>query len=253
MKYIFLILLLHITGLLQAQKTEKITWYNDELQTLVQPSHGRFISFVRRFWDDSFELTPDSVTPLAKQLRVNVYDLDFLGDQVLFEHQFGKAFPVSIINEKLESLKRKDCYLSYAEGRIYPDSIVMQIDLDCKKSDDEDKIFYPVRQSAGFRGDRPAFESLLQQGLGAKRFSVAANDSVLYLFGVVKRDSMFHDAKLLGPGEESAFSRKAIELLEQLQGWRPALKEGRIINMYRTVYIRLRPDGTIEADYERNY
>jgi len=232
--------------------TTKIKWINTELQSLVTPSCGSFISFTSENGTD-IEVRPDSIPKRLKDLHSTVFDLDYLGHRALLEELCGKPFPEKIVQEKLRSLIKKGCDINSFEGKIYQNSVIITVTRNCPTNED-DRIFTRVERKISYPGGQSAFQQYLQSFIPSGMNSISQKmDSSVYFMIVIKKDSMIHDIKLLQPSHASAFTDLMAQALLKTKQWTPANMGGMNVSMYESVYIRLKSDGTIEADYKRNY
>lgn len=287
MKLPLLITILFFTTQLHAQTTDAdddlTAWYNHEsdtiklfnkeLQSLVQPAHGRFISFSKS--RGHITLRPDiKTTGLSLKYSMELFRFDFPPGKELWQRKYGQSFPEEMLLAKLDSitvLTNKRCAFHYFDGKIYPDSIVMEADRDClveripknRNQDatweysiepvvDEDTtgpIFFLPRYKIEYRGGRKALQQFLNDKMGNEKLIVDPADSMLFFQCVVKRDSMMHSVDLIEPNNGSAFSKKIAGMLVNSHNWLPYQKDGRSLTAHILVYVRLKRDGSIEAEY----
>jgi hypothetical protein len=233
--------------------TTKIKWINAELQSLVTPSCGRFISFTSENGTD-IEVKPDSISQRLKDLHSIVFDLNYLGHRALLEELCGKPFPEKAVQEKLKSLIKKHCDINSFQGKIYQDSVIITVTRNCPTNED-DRIFTRIERKISYPGGQPAFQQYLQSSISSSMNSIPSKktDSSIYFMIVIKKDSMIHDIKLLQPSHPSAFTDLMTQALLKTRQWTPANVGGINVSMYESVYIHLKSDGTIEADYKRSY
>jgi hypothetical protein len=254
MKKIIVILFLLITAVANAQieKVKKLVWHNEALQAVVASSKNlHYISFTKD--DNSYlEIRPDTSRVDNKRLVYdNSYSTVYLGHIYLFEKQFG-TFPAAILLKKLDSLRRNDCYTNNYEGRIFAGHIDIKVSSTCPgKSTSEDRVFYKVEDKPGFLGGPAAFQQFVQDRLACTNYrSYLQNDSAFFFYAVTKSDSMCHDVKPID-SIQSPLRTIIQNALINTHGWKPYVKDGRNMNAYMQVFIRLRKDGHIEADYRR--
>jgi hypothetical protein len=286
MKLPLLITILFLTTQLPAQTTDAdgdlTTWYNHEsdtiklfnkeLQSMVQPAHGRFIAFSKS--RGHITLKPDiQTTGLSLKYAMQLFRFDFLPGKELWQRKYGQAFPEELLLSKLDSiaaLTDKRCDFHHFDGKIYPDSIVMEADRDCLvervvkgiKPDatfeygvepviDEDTgmIFIRPRDGIEYNGGKNALQRFLDEKLTGEKLVAAPTDSMLYFQCVIKKDSMIHSADLIEPNNGSAFSKKIADILTGSCNWLPYQKDGRSLSAHILLYVRLKRDGHIEADY----
>jgi hypothetical protein len=249
--FLFPLYLLAITPV-HSQTRAKFKWINPELQSLISPLCGRFIAFSKRD-NKPLELTPDSITKRSRDLHATTYDMDYQGHRALFKEQYGQSFPEITLLNKLHSLIKPGCDYHILTGKIYRDSIIIIREQNCPVKED-DKIFLPVDRKIGYPGGRPAFQQYLKSFItpGADLLP-GQKDSTLYLMVILKKDSLIHEVKLLEPATASPFSDLMSAALMQTKGWTPGRLEGRGISLYVSMFIRLRSDGSVEADFKRYY
>ncbi|HET6995746.1 MAG TPA: hypothetical protein VFI06_12225 [Chitinophagaceae bacterium] len=257
-----LIIFAHFAGWCQSKT---IKWYNKELQSFVQPAHGRYIGFTKGN-EDPLRLRPDSTTTLSDRLYSVEYDMQYLGHRWLFERQFD-SFPETILLDKLESLKDTSYYYNFFDGRIYRDSIIITrtksyrlhkktrvTKINVKTNEEDEKIFLPLDRKIKYPGGKEAFQKFLQTKLVPHLAEFSSQpDSAFYFLVVVRRDSTIGEVKLLEPGHPSAISKRITAALKEMRGWNPAKPSGLDVNVYKSMFVRLRRDGTIEADYDQYY
>jgi hypothetical protein len=252
MKKIIFILFLLIASAANAQieKVKKLVWHNEALQAVVASAKNlHYISFTKD--DNSYlEIRPDTSLLNNKRLVYdNSYSTVYLGHIYLFEKEFG-AFPAAILVKKLDSLRRNDCYTNYFEGSIYADHIDIKVTSYCPGKLD-DKIFYAVKNEPGFFGGQTTFQQFVQRSLACTNYkSFIHADSAFFFYVVIKKDSMSHEVRSIDSLRSPV--REIIQnALNNTYGWKPYQKEGRNMSAYLQVFIHIRKDGSIEADYRR--
>lgn len=232
----------------QKKVVRKLTWHQPQLQQVVSGSAAlRFISFSHSA-NDPLEIKPDTVIASSRVLVYgNSYSTRYLGHRYLFEKEFA-PFPGELLLQKLDSLRRPDCYSSDFEGTIYPDRIEIIITSWCPDRSG-DQIFEKIDDRPGFLGGPAAFQQLVQDRLRCTAYQdLLQNDSAFFFFAVIKKDSICHEVKLAN-GVESSLTKLICKALTTTHGWKPYRKDGRNMSAYLQVFVLLRKDGTIEADY----
>lgn len=228
-------------------------WHNESLQSffLYAKQSIPYIEF-RKKDHSPLEIQPGKNSSANNQLVYdNWYSSVYMGHQYLFERDFG-TLQTAVLQKKLDSLRRNDCYYNYAEGRIYADHIDIKLTSICEgESISDNHIFYKVDDRPGFLGGPAAFEQLVQSRLACSDYkSFSSTDSAIFLYAVVKKDSMAHEIKF--PDSVQSPLRTIIrKSLVNTYGWKPYVKEGRNMNAWLQVFIYIHKDGTISADYIR--
>jgi hypothetical protein len=252
-KFIFIFfLLIAAAANAQIEKVKKLVWHNDALQAVVASAKNlHYITFTKD--DNSYlEIRPDTSLLNSKRLIYdNSYSTVYLGHTYLFEKQFG-PFPAAILLKKLDSLRRNDCYTNYYEGRIFADYIDIKVSSTCPgKSKSDDRVFYKVEDKPGFFGGPAAFQQFVQRSLACTNYkSFIHDDSAFFFYVVIKKDSMSHEVRSIDSLRSPV--REVIQnALNNTYGWKPYQKEGRNMSAYLQVFIHIRKDGSIEADYRR--
>lgn len=247
---LILCLLTSFTSYGQTNKVKKLVWHNTELQSVVSSAKNiRFIEFKKNDTDD-LEIRLDSSLLSDKPLYSDKwYSTVYLGHTYLFEKQFG-LFPTAVLLKKLDSLGRKSCDYNWFEGRIYADHIDIKVTSNCPGKLD-DKIFYAVKNEPGFFGGQATFQQFVQRSLACTNYkSFIHADSAFFFYVVIKKDSMSHEVRSIDSLRSPV--REIIQnALNNTYGWKPYQKEGRNMSAYLQVFIHIRKDGSIEADYRR--
>ncbi len=248
--FFFIVLFCSLSGFAQKKVVRQLTWHQPDLQRVVSGSASlHFISFFHSL-NNPLEIKPDMVIPSSRSLVYdNRYSLHYLGHRYLFEKEFGH-FPAELLRSKLDSLRRKDCYSSSYEGRIYADRIEITITSWCPDRSG-DQLFEKIEDNPGYFGGPAAFQQLVQDRLKCTAYrDLLQGDSAFFLFAVLKKDSICHQVKPI-MGTESPLVQMISKALTNTHGWKPYRKDGHEMNAYLQVFILLRKDGTIEADYLR--
>jgi hypothetical protein len=250
-KIIFMLCLLSTVEVFgQKDKIKEVILHTTELQSVLTSAKPfNYIAFKKDDFE-KLELRPDSSFLTNKNFVYDDwYSTVYPGHKYLFEKQFG-IFPVYLLESKLDSLRRTDCDFNWFEGRIYPDHIYIKVTSSCPNKN-RNRVFQKVENNPGFFGGPAAFQQLVQSRLQCTDYkSFIQEDSAFFFTVLVKRDSMVHDVKLI----DSVHSplRKLIQkALINTYGWKSAFQGGRNVNGYLQVFIYIRKDGSIEADYYR--
>jgi hypothetical protein len=236
----------------QVDKVKKLVLQNEALQAVVASSST--IRSIRFYKDENrnLEIQPDNIPFNNKSLVYdNWYSTIYLGHRYLFQQQFG-FFPAEILLYKLDSLRRQDCYTNRFEGEIFADHIAVTITSSCPgKSKSGDMIFSKVDDRPGFWGGPAAFQQMVQDRLACTGYrDLLQGDSAFFFFAVTKKDSMCHEVRTKD-SIQSPLKTIIQNALTGTHGWKPYRKDGRNMNAYMQVFILLRKDGSIEADYIR--
>ncbi|MCX6316346.1 MAG: hypothetical protein NTW29_03600 [Bacteroidetes bacterium] len=246
---VILFLLFSTPAFAQVKKVKKVVWRNTELQAFIAAS-GK-MKQLQFFKDDrsTFELKPDTVPLSHKQLTFgNWYSMTYLGHRYLFEQEFG-MIPLAPLMKKLDSLRHADCYSSTYSGTIYADRIELTVESNCPGKSAEDMVFEKVEDNAGYLGGTAAFQQMIHDRLTCTNYrDYLSGDTALFFYAHVKKDSMCHAAKPLD-GNHSLLREIVAKALTNSYGWKPYRKDGFLMSAYVRVFILLRKDGSIEADY----
>lgn len=249
--FTILFLLLYFTSSAQKEKKRNIKLQDPQLQTFIAANKQlRYIEFKKNDIGE-LELRPDSVIQTIKGIIYeNWYSFDFLGSKYLFEKQFGE-FPQSALLKKLDSLTPKNSDYNWYEGKIYTDHI--QIHIESSFSTKRIPVFRAVRRHIEYPGGTAAFTQFLQSKIpaGVELLPPGQADSVLFFWALLmKKDSMIHEVR---PFDSTVSRLSGIiqAALKETKGWTPFYTGGFYVNNYAVIYVRLRKDGTIEADYRR--
>lgn len=255
MKNIFIIACLFLLqpAFSQVKKEKKIVWHNEALQSFFLHAKQN-IPFVQFKKDNQGGLQIQPANSDQKPNRLvydNWYSMDYAGHQYLFEKEYG-ALPTGVLLNKLDSLRRYDCYEHFYEGRIYADHIDIKVTTYCPgKTADEDRIFFKVENRPGYLGGPKHFQQVVLDRLACTGYKAYLNtDSALFFFAVTKKDSMCHEA-YAADSVKSPLRSLIIQALTNTYGWKPYNKDGKNMNAYLQVFIYIRKDGTIIADYFR--
>ena len=244
-------LLANILSFGQHQKVKKIRIDSPELQSFIS-SHPqlRFIEFSKEDIS-ALKLTPDNTATTQKERPYNnIYRFDYAGHRYLFEQRFG-VFPEKILLGLLDSLKPAACYIYSFGGKITAGSLQVKISSYCSKRS-LDRVFRATQYPVSYPGGGEGLGKYLQDKITASRNSLAssADDSAFFFRILVKRDSLVHEVKLLSPFP-SPLSDIIAAALKTTRSWTPPRSGGREVNGYPEVFVRVRKDGAVEADYSR--
>lgn len=264
------------------QKYDTITWYNKEIQSQVKDVHGDFILFYFSWRSDRLTIDPQKDPPGWTSPTMNIFHFGFGAAAEIWERKFGQRFPEELFLAKLQSLRDERKEHLTIHGRIYRDSIFIerswsvpvmglidstipadsvesretmvdengQVDSVTMSREEENRIFERVMQLDGeFTGGVKALHALINDQMRDAKFEIAAGDSIIYFRGVIKKDSMLHDLKLIEPVQATAYTKKLADILvKPKRQWLPVRKD-RILNAYMLIYIRVKRDGTLDVDY----
>jgi hypothetical protein len=254
MKLIFLFLtfvIVSTSAIAQVKKVKKVVWQNTELQAFIAASSK--MKQLQFFKDDhsSFELKPDTAIPSHKQLTYdNRYSMAYLGHRYLFEQEYG-MIQLAPLMKKLDSLRHADCYSSKFRGTIYSNRIEITVESICPGKSPDEMIFEKVEDNSGYLGGPAAFQQMIHDRLTCTNYrDYLSGDTALFFYAHVKKDSMCHAAKPLD-GHQSLLREIVAKALSNSYGWKPYRKDGFLMSAYIRVFILLRKDGSIEADYFR--
>jgi hypothetical protein len=250
-KIIFILCLFSaLTSHGQTKKIRKVVWHNTELQQVVSSANLlRFIDFKKNDYNE-LELKPDTSFLATRSLLYdNWYSTVFLGHKYLFEKQFG-AFPTGVLIKKLDSLGCQDCDFSWYEGRIYSDHVDIKVTRSYPGKTG-DRIFQKTENRPGFFGGTAAFQQLVQGRLQCTDYKAYIQEDSAFFFTVlIKRDSMVHEVRQID-SLHSPLRQLIKDALIKTYGWKSAFQGGRNVNGYLQVFIYIRKDGSIVADYYR--
>lgn len=249
-KNILVVILLAFTLPVAAQKDRIKTFalHDSALQHyLAENPRLRFISFKRNVYED-IKLYPDtSVTGKYNDPYESEYDMSFLGHQYLVEKRFGK-FPYAVLDRLLDSLKGNQCNETSFSGTITAGSVRIKITRYCT-SKDEDRVFFKVPQDVQYPGGEKAFTKHIQNWLDQTSGLVfPEKDSVLLLKMIVRKTGNIEGIQFIDSSSAPVNNAIRSALLNTAK-WTPAMQGGREVHSYAEVFIRIRKDGTIEADY----
>jgi hypothetical protein len=281
MKYLLLtILLLAGFQLLAQRRNEEILyyvsnedtlkWYNKEIQSQLDEVHGDFILFYLHWDSDRIKLDPQKDPPGWPRTHSAIFQFGFGAAEEIWERKFGQRFPEQTLLEKLHSLRdEQKRHLSF-EGKIYRNSIIIErswqvpvmglIDSTIPADSVENRgsgnneggyrVFERMMElDGGFTGGAEALQIFVNEQMRDTRPTIAPGDSIIYFQGVIKRDSMLHDIKLIEPIYETEYTKKLSQVLVMPKRlWLPIRKD-RILNSYILIYIRVKPDGTLRVEY----
>jgi hypothetical protein len=237
----------------QVKKEKKIVWHNEALQSFFLHAKQQipFIQF-KKDYQGRLEIQPANTSQQTNRLVYdNWYSVDYAGHQYLFEKEYG-GLQIEVLQNKLDSLRLFDCYEHFYEGRIYADHIDIKVTAYCPgKTADEDRIFFKVENRPGYLGGPKHFQQVVRDRLACTGYqSYLYADSAFFFFAVTKKDSMCHEA-YAADSVQSPLRNLIIQALTNTYGWKPYNKDGRNMNAYLQVFIYIRKDGTILADYLR--
>ena len=251
MRYLLLVsvLILSVNAFSQEKKTKHIRLQNQQLQSFVSSKTNLKPIEFEKIDTRSFELMPDTVfPPFQKYIYNNTYSTVYAGHQYIFKKQFGE-FPESDLLKILDSLELKKCYWNSFKGKIYPDHIDITHESSCPGKKKEGIEFIKVEEYSGMVGGPKAFQKLIGDGLAGKGL-LSKRDEELPLFYkvIVNKDSSVSSVTPLD-SSSIAFDSCISEILLHRKCWIPYKAGGRAVKAYKQIFILLRKDGTIEADY----
>lgn len=203
---------------------------------------------IRAYSDLYLTPRPDDPFPL-KSIRNKEYSLRYKGDQHRFEKAFG-IFPENILLKTIDRYKKKptDCFDPSFSGFITKKKFILYRTTWCPTNDDE-KHFIKVERGSGFSGGSLAFEKFITERISPLQLhTLNKEESVYFLITLILKDSTLGDINT----KDSAQSEmvKAIKpVLLNTKGWMPYIASGRPVKSYLDIFIRIRKDGTIEADF----
>lgn len=191
---------------------------------------------------------PDVHFPL-KSIRNKDYSLQYKGDQYRFKKTFG-FFPVNELIKIIAQYKKKqtDCFDPSFSGYITKKKCIMYRTTWCPTNDDE-KHFIKVENGSGFSGGTLAFEKFITEKVSPLQLQTRNNEeSVYFLIALILKDSTLGD--IITRDSAQAEMVSAIKpVLLNTKGWIPYIASGRPVKSYLDIFIRIRKDGTIEADF----
>jgi len=250
-KFLFLILCFSIlTGVFaqRLRKTKELNIIDYELQSTVKSS--KYLNYIE--FDKNpvgkLNIQPDSSVLIStlKPYYKN-YDLSYLGHKYFFEKEFG-FFPANRLLRILDSLNNESKALRYYDGRIYADYIKIT-ESELYSDDPEEKIFIKMPELAEYPGGKIAFKKYVRIRINECSCKpIVTKDSAFFFKAILKKDSLIHDTKLYD-STQSAFTDFLQTLLRETSGWKPLNMGGRPVTKYLQVFILIRRNGDIEADY----
>lgn len=249
-KNILVVILLAFTLPVAAQKNrvKNLVLHDSVLQHFLAGNPRlRFIIFERYVYED-IKLFPDtSTTGKYKEPYENKYDMGFLGHQYLVEKRFGR-FPYDALERLLDSLKGNQCNETSFKGTITAGSVRITVTRHCP-SKNEDRVFFKVPQDVQYPGGEKAFTKHMQNWLDQTSGLVFPDkDSVLLLKMIVRKTGQIEGIQFSDSSSVEVNNAIRAALLNSAK-WNPAMQGGQWVHSYAEVFIRIRKDGTIEADY----
>lgn len=251
MKFICLITCLFFLSVTSAQRyrtTKEVRLIDYELQSIVKSS--KYLHYIKfdKSPVDSLIIRPDSsILGEKPQFFYKHYDLSYLGHKYLLEKEFGK-FPANRLLKILDSLKKLSPALRFYDGKIYANHIQIT-ETELYSDDPDEKIFIKIPQLAEYPGGQIAFQNFLQNKVNGSGFNHCFNkDTVFFFQATLKKDSLIHDTKLFD-AVDSDFTNFVQTALKETSGWKPFIAGGRPAMKYLQVFLLLRKNGDIEADY----
>jgi len=177
------------------------------------------------------------------------YSLQYKGDQYRFEKTFG-IFPENELIKIIDQYKKKqtDCFEASFSGIITKKKCMLYRTSWCPTDDDE-KYFIKVENGSGFSGGTPAFEKFITEHISPLKLHTRNNEeSVYFLIALILKDSTLGDIITRDSAQAEMVSTIKPALLKT-KGWIPYIASGRPAKSYLDIFIRIRKDGTIEADF----
>jgi hypothetical protein len=196
----------------------------------------------------ALSLKPDSLLTINKYYpQDGWYRLWYLGHKYLFEKHFG-VFPEDDLLHIEDSLKKRSCLMNGYEGTISPKKIHIKVTGYCPPKN-EDMIFDKVPVDPEYPGGRKAFKQYINQVLLTRLIpSYIQRDSAIFLRVLIKKDGRAYD-----PFFYDSINRELKDILSlamtQTPLWKPAQQSGNAVHAYLEVFILVRKNGMVEADY----
>lgn len=246
-----ILLFLFLPAFPQVIKVKKIVWHNEALQSFFLHTKKQ-VPFLNFRENSRFELAiqpEDPSLPLNRLVIGDWYSASYAGHRYLFEKEYA-ALPTGILKDKLDSLRRKDCYDHSFEGRIYADHIDIKVTSKCPgKSAGRIKIFKSTETEVSYDGGPAGFQQVFRGKLAATNYlSYLQGDSVFFFRVLIRNDSFAREANP-HDGEVSPLRTLIARALTAMPGWKPYSKDGKRFLSYPQVFIHIRKDGEIIADY----
>jgi hypothetical protein len=236
------------SALAQKNKVQEVTVYNAALQTYL--GNNLQIKFIRfnKYVFENIEIFPDTSLTGSKNIPYeNRYDLGYLGHLYLIEKKFGK-FPYEEFSALVDSLADKKSEYSWFEGTITAKSLTIKI-TNSYPSNKKNRVFFKVPIYAEYPGGEKALTKHIQNNLAETQALVFPKTDTVILLKMIVRKSGFVENVQFIDSSLSAINSIIKAALMNSEKWKPAMQGGAWVSCYVEVFIRLRKDGSIEADY----
>lgn len=235
----------------QKKKIKQKSFVDNELQSFIQRSKGLSSIKFEKYEHGTLFLKADTfLLPKGSFSLIysNSYNLEHLGNRYIFEKQFGE-FPTKRLLKILDSIKGRAKGLISFEGEITRDKVFIKTTDTYYKKSSENIIFTKVETDAKYPGGRVAFQKYIQSRINNSIHKpVFKNDSAFFIRAILRKDSLIHETKLFD-STQSEFTDLLQTILKETSGWKPLLAGGRPATKYLQVFIMIRKNGDIEADY----
>lgn len=175
------------------------------------------------------------------------FDMDFLGDEYLFEKKYGKLnLPTNVMQYALTRSRNLNCGL---QTILKGDSIRCFVEcyFQIKTGDDEDKIFTKVERGPKYVKGLQQLQNQIEAALKQKYPDGEKQpiDSVLiYKILVDRKDSCLLSIEL-EEGQYSSFAQIISDEVKSACSWTPADGGGRPITSHHKMFVRLNKNNSI--------
>ena len=189
----------------------------------------------------------DSSVQKRKTSNYEYYDMDFLGDEYLFEKKYGKLnLPKYVMEYALTKSLNQSCRLQTVLGE---DSIRCFVEcyFPIKTGDDDDKIFTKVERGPKYVKGLQQLQNQIEAALKQKYPDGEKQpiDSVLiYKILVDRKDSCLLSIEL-EEGQYSSFAQIISDEVKSACSWTPADGGGRPITSHHKMFVRLNKNNSI--------
>ena len=178
------------------------------------------------------------------------FDMDFLGDEYLFEKKYGKLnLPTNVMQYALTKSLNQSCRLQTVLRR---DSIRCFVEcyFQIKTGDDEDKIFTKVERGPKYVKGVQQLQNQIKAALKLKYpdgEKLPIDSVLIYKIMVDRKDSCLLSIEL-EEGKSSRFAQIVSDEIKSACSWTPANGGGRPVMAYLKMFVRLNKNNSITVD-----